>query len=83
MKHVMRATAQVQHQRPGTKTTDVSTCGNLLLICASTDHQRQAVQIWTVLRSLQVEPVMHGMNGTHKRQKFSSWFHCKAWSMHM
>ena len=24
------------------------------------------------LRSLQVEPVMHGMNGTHKRQKSSS-----------
>ena len=47
-----------------------------LLVCASTDHQRQGhsqeVQIWTVITSGEaVEPVMHGMKST-QRQKSSS-----------
>ena len=54
--------------------------GNLLQVCASTDHQLQAAhrryKYGQWLRSLQVEPVMHGMNG--KGQKSSSWFHRKA-----
>ena len=59
-----------------------STHGNLILICASTDNSRPltgGTKIWTVVAwlpgSLQVGPCI---NGTHKRQKFSSWLQYKA-----
>ena len=58
---LIRATAQVQRRQPGAKLMDA------WQLCASTDHQWQAVhrryKYGQWLRLLQVEPVMHGMNG--------------------
>ena len=60
--------ARVQRQRPGAKTTEVEArmATNLLVVCASTNHQRQA----TRRRYKYVVEVIsgkshHGMNGTH------------------
>ena len=49
----------------------------------STAGHSQAVQIWTVVKVTSGKS--HGINGTvtHKRQKLSSCFQCKAYSMHV
>ena len=64
---------RVQHWGPGAKTTEVE--ARVALVCASTDDGRPLTGgtnlIWTV-----VDWVTSGsrprINGTHKRQKFSS-----------
>ena len=55
---------RVQRRRPGAKLKHAWQ----LLVCTSTDHQQQAAhrryKYGQWLRLLQVEQVMHGMNGT-------------------
>ena len=63
-----RATVRAQRREPGAKMTEVE--ARVELVCASTDDGRS-------LRAV-VDCVASGsgpcINGTHKRQKFSSWF---------
>ena len=65
--------ARVQRHQPGAKTTKVKKYTYQLLVCVSTDHQWQATHRqykyaqW--LRSLQVEPVTHGMHKRHSNTR--------------
>ena len=58
--------ARVQRQRPGAKT-------NLLLVCASTNHQRQATRrqykYGQLLRSFQVRAIAHMMKRNQRCKK--------------
>ena len=69
-KHVMRATARVQRRRPGAKLKYAwqLTSGLCFYRPSTAGHSQARCKCGQWLRSLQVDPVMHGMNGTHKRQ---------------
>ena len=72
---------RVQRRRPGAKTTEVEArmaTYNVILVCASADHQRQAAHRRYELVEVTSDKPGPCINGTHKCQKFTSSFRCKA-----
>ena len=73
MKHVrpVEGYCRVQYRGPEAKTIEVEAC--VALICASTDDSRssQVVVDWVASR-VEFQVGRPCINGTHKRQKFSS-----------
>ena len=63
----------MQRLGPGAKTTEVEVC--VALVCASADDGRPLIGRTNLVSTMGSRPCI---NSTHKRQKFSSWFWCKA-----
>ena len=73
VKHVKASGRLLQRWGPGAKTTEVE--ARVALVCASTDDGRPLTGSTKLIRTV-VDWVASGsgpcINGTHKRQKFSS-----------